>query len=103
MQEYTSRLADWTARAEAHEKAHIRMGNRRVLFFAVVLAVAALWCRTGMGVGLTLLVLMLGTFFTGMLHDRILNARDTARRAIRFYEAGLSRLNGTWVGKGSPG
>jgi hypothetical protein len=103
LQAYTSRLADWMSRAEAQEQAHLRMGNWRVLFFVVVLALAALWCRTGLGVGVTLLVLMLGTFFTGMLHDRILNARDTARRAIRFYEAGLSRLHGTWAGKGSPG
>jgi hypothetical protein len=38
-----------------------------------------------------------------MAHDRVLNARDTARRAIGFYQSGLARLAVSWMGKGSSG
>jgi hypothetical protein len=37
------------------------------------------------------------------LHERIFRARDRARRAVAFYEAALSRIDGTFAGKGIPG
>jgi len=39
----------------------------------------------------------------GIWHVRIEAARNAARRGIRFYQYGLERLDGTWLGKGSPG
>jgi hypothetical protein len=38
-----------------------------------------------------------------MIHDRVLERRDTARRLAGFYNGGLDRLGYRWAGKGSPG
>src|SRR5436190_16521631 len=97
--EYQSRLSDWSRRAEAHELAHRRMGNLRILFGVGLVAVAAVLGQTRAGLGLALTLLISGLFLTGMLHDRILKARDRARRAMGFYQAGLDRLDGTWAQK----
>src|SRR5258706_13664949 len=97
--ECQSRLSDWSRRAEAHERAHRRMGNLRFLLALGLVALAAVLCQTRVGLGLALTLLILGLFLTGMLHNRILKARDRARRAMGFYQAGLDRLDGTWAQK----
>jgi hypothetical protein len=99
--EYQSRLSEWARRAEAHDRKYRRMGDLRLLFLVALVALAALLIRTRVGLGFALTILMFGLFLTGMLHDRILKARDRARRAMRFYQAGLDRLDGTWAQKSS--
>ena len=79
------------------------MGNARALFLLGMLAVAAVLCRTQASWGVALTLLLLGLVLTGIWHVRIEAARDAARRGIRFYQSGLERLDGTWLGKGSPG
>ncbi len=101
--EYQSRLSDWSKRAEALEASHSRLGNLRLLFVVGVLALAAVLCRSEGSWGAVLLILLLGLLLTGVWHVRIENARNAARRGIRFYQSGLERLDGTWSGKGSPG
>jgi hypothetical protein len=97
--EYQSRLSEWSRGAEAHERAHRCMGNARFLFAAVVVALAAILAQTRAGVGFAFVVLIFGLFLTGKMHDRILKARDRARRAKGFYQAGLDRLDGSWAQK----
>src|SRR5687768_11746785 len=101
--QYETRLAEWSRQAEAQERAHIRMGNVRLLFVVALVVGAAVLVQTRVGLGITLTIVMFGLFLSGMVHDRILKARDRARRAMGFYQAGLDRLEGTWVGKSSPG
>src|SRR5690349_5203801 len=103
LQEYESRLAQRMQTASACERAHIRTGNGRLLFLIDLIALVATFCRTGFGIGVGLLALMIGLFISGMIHDRILNARDLSRRSIRFYEWARLRLSANWAGKGSPG
>ena len=38
-----------------------------------------------------------------VLHDRVLVARDCARRAMAFYDRGLARIEDRWAGMGSTG
>src|SRR5258708_785682 len=101
--EYQSRLSDWSRRAEAFEQSHSQMGNLRVLFLFGLLALAAVVCRSAVSWGVVLMILLLGLFLTGVWHIRIENARSATRRGIRFYQSGLERPDGNWVGKGSPG
>lgn len=91
--EYESRLSEWSRQAEAQERTHRRMGNLRFLFAAGVVVLTVVLARTRIGVGAAFAILMFGLFLTGMLHDRILKARDRARRAMAFYQAGLDRLD----------
>jgi DNA mismatch repair ATPase MutS len=79
------------------------MGNLRVFFLFGSLGLAAVLCRSAISWGCVVMVLLLGLFLTGIWHIRIENARSAARRGIRFYQSGLERLDGTWLGKGSPG
>ncbi len=52
-----------------------------------------------------LLILIPVTAFVVLaaLHGRLLRAVSAHTRAIRFYEQGLARLNGTWAGSGATG
>jgi hypothetical protein len=97
--EYQSRLTNWSQQAEAHERAHLRMGNVRIVLMLGLVALAVVLGQTRAGLGFALTLLILGFFLTGMLHGRILKARDRARRAMGFYQAGLDRLDGTWAQK----
>ena len=101
--EYQARLSEWSRRAEAFEASHSRLGNLRAFFFLGLLALAAVLCRTEGSWGAVLLILLVGLLLTRIWHIRIENARNAARRGIRFYQSGLERLDGTWSGKGSPG
>src|SRR5947209_708112 len=100
---YQSRLSDWSQRAEAFERSHSRMGNVRAFFLFGLLALAAVLCRSEVSWGGVLLILLLGLLVTGIWLVRIENARNAARRGVRFYQSGLERLEGAWFGKGSPG
>ena len=46
-----------------------------------------------------------GVFFVALVlvHEPIRRASDRSRRSVQFYSNGLSRLEGTWQGKGSAG
>jgi hypothetical protein len=79
------------------------MGNLRVFLLFGSLGLAAVLCRSAISWGCVVMVLLLGLLVTGIWHIQIENARSTARRGIRFYQSGLERLDGTWLGKGSPG
>src|SRR5262245_55708361 len=92
--EYQSRESEWSRRAGVFEKSHSRMGNLRVFFLFGLLTVAAVLCRSADSWGIVLMILLLGLLLTGIWHIRIENARSAARRGIRFYQAGLERLDG---------
>jgi hypothetical protein len=102
-QEYTHRLAQRRARIEQHDRLHIQLGNIR-------LAVAAL---AGLCVVLALLARVISILWVAapaavfaalaIYHDAVLRRRENARRAAAFYEQGLERLNGNWMGRGEPG
>jgi len=101
--EYQKRLTTWNAETQLQEKRHLRVGNWRIVYFIGLLVLAAILCQSRVALGWVLLMVMAGLFVSGMIHDRILNARDLARLAARFYQAGIDRLTGKWAGKGSPG
>ncbi len=100
--EYQERLAQWSQRVDRYELWHRRTGNLRLLFGAA-LVVAAVLLRNTVAVGWLITGVFAGLFFSGMVHDRILERRDTARRLAGFYTGGLDRLGYRWAGKGSAG
>lgn len=101
--EYESRLSDWSERARALEQSHSRIGNLRAGFLIGIVALAAVLCRSEISWVVVVIVLVLGLLVTGILHLRIEGDRNAARRGICFYQSGLERLDGVWLGKGSPG
>ncbi len=101
--EYQSRLAIWQQKAGHHERWHITLGNLRLAFVFVLLVAAALLFQSQVSVGFVFAMLVGGIFLSGMVHDRILNARDLARRVSHFYQLGLDRLGDKWAGRGTSG
>jgi hypothetical protein len=89
-------LARWQAR-------HVQLGNARL---ALLVAGAVLaWLVFGRGaLPVAVLALPLAAFVALVIwHDRVLQARRRAERAVSFYEQGLARLTDTWPGTGETG
>jgi hypothetical protein len=100
--EYEARLARWSQRVEHHERSHRRTGNLRVLLAAALMVVAVL-LRNIVPISFLITGVIVGIFLSGMVHDRILERKDTARRLVRFYRRGLDRLGNRWAGQGFAG
>src|SRR5476649_1979427 len=50
-------------------------------------------------------VLAPGAVFVALIviHERLLKAMERRRRAQRYFEKGMARLDGKWIGTGEPG
>ena len=101
--EYTRRAGERQAAADKLEKQFQLIGNLRLLTglsaaglgFGVFgsAAVPPLWLLLPVFPFVTLVV----------MHSRVFQRREHARRALRFYESGLARLETRWMGAGEAG
>lgn len=100
---YGERLASWDRVIARSERRHLAISNLR-LGTAFISALVA-W----LGFGPALIApswafLPVALFlFLVVVHALILNEQDRARQARRYYERGVTRLDGTWVGTGPDG
>lgn len=98
--EYTLRLSARRARLTALERGHARLAFVRVAIAGGALAILAAGGRAAV----PWLLVPVGVFVAvAFVHARLLNRRDNARAAIEFYQRGLDRLAGRWVGAGRSG
>ena len=94
-----ARLRDHEAALVELEQRDARLSRGRVVCFVLILAaVIAAW-QVPLSWGL---VAIPSLVFFGLLvvHDRVVQRRDRARRAVAHYEAGLARLHDRWAGTG---
>jgi len=103
-------LAEYRARLEARrrasdelEKRFRRIGNARLA--AALAAVAVGFLVFGeVWISAWWLALPLAIFaILVVVHARVVERLERHKRAIQFYERGLARLEGTWMGGGEPG
>lgn len=80
-----------------------RISNSRMAVFVAAIAVAWSGCDTGWWSGWWAAVPLAAFVALVIAHDRVIRARQRAERTMRFYEAGLARLEGRWSGGGSAG
>jgi len=101
--EYDRRLDAWRTRIAALDRSHLRLSNLRLLSAGI--AALACWLVFVRDVISPLWVIAIAGFFVVLMvvHARVLERLERARRAERWYERGLDRLNGNWAGKGRPG
>jgi MutS domain V len=101
--EYDRRLDAWRARIIALDAAHLRVSNLRLVTAAA--AAVACWLAFGRNAISSLWIPGIAAAFVALMviHARILERRERAQRAERWYVRGLDRLNGTWPGKGRHG
>jgi hypothetical protein len=100
---YRIRRAERQATFDALTRRHAQLANLRLaiaLSFAVMAWLsfsrhlfAARW--------LAVPVIVFG--IVAVLHDRLLTGRQRARRAVRFYDRGVARLEDRWAGTGVTG
>jgi len=100
---YEQRLADRRRRVAAIDRTHLNLSNARLAIaggFVLLLWLAAgpatispLW-PVAAAVGFGALVIV---------HARVLERGERARRAVRIYQRGLDRLDFRWAGSGRPG
>ncbi|MGI8989030.1 MAG: MutS-related protein [Bryobacteraceae bacterium] len=95
--EYSRRLEARTQALHRAERLHRRVGNIRLLIFLAAAVVA--WLRPGFWLLLPIFAFIALVIY----HQRVLKARDMARRSIAFHERGIERLEDRWAGKGEPG
>ena len=101
--EYLSRLAAWRSRIAALDRLHLAVSNGRLvvaLVGGILLwqafvreSISAMWPAI---VAVAFLALV-------VVHARVLQRAERARRAAHWYERGTRRLDGEWIGRGRDG
>jgi hypothetical protein len=102
-QEYQQRLQERESRAARHERAHVRLGNIRLLLFLIAVVIAWEAFRAHALSGWWLAIPLAAFVAVTAYHARVLRARDLALRAATFYRQGLARIEDRWVGTGQTG
>lgn len=101
--EYERRLGERRAAVARLDSQDGHIANARLVVFASAIAVA-FFAFARHALSAWWLVLPAAAFVALLVvHDRLLRRRARAARAVTFYEQGLSRLDGTWPGKGVGG
>lgn len=101
--EYLRRSQERAEARERYARQDVRIGNGRLLTFGVGALIAWLAFREGLFSGWWLLA-PAGFFLAlAVVHERVIQKRRRATRAVAFYESGLHRLAGSWVGRGVAG
>ncbi len=100
---YTERLAARRAEIAQHERRHRQLGHLQLGVAAG--AVALVWMALAQGAFTILWVLIPAAAFALLvvLHEKLLHALERRRRAARYFEKALARLDGNWAGTGEAG
>ena len=100
--EYARRIASWDARIARGERTHLLVSNLRLAVAAFAALVGWLTVNGGMSAA-WLFVPALGFVVLLVVHARVLNHLERARRARALYARGVDRLDGRWAGTGRSG
>ena len=98
-----SRLLDQRrADIASRERRHRILGYSRLA--AVMGAVAVVWLALAGHLSIVWITIPIAVFAVLVaIHDQLLRVLERRRRAQRFFERGLARLDGEWAGTGEPG
>jgi hypothetical protein len=101
--EYDRRLDASRTRIAALDRSHLRISNLRLLTAGA--AAVGFWLAFGRHAISPLWIAALGVLFVALMvvHARVLERLERARRAERWYMRGVDRLTGNWPGRGRPG
>ncbi len=99
---YAQRLSERQAEISLRERRHRALGNWRLAAMAGALAIVGLALAHRLPV---LWAALPGAAFVVLVvaHERLLRALDRRKRAARYFERGLARLNDAWAGGGEAG
>jgi hypothetical protein len=98
--EYVRRLDARLAALAGRDRVAFRVSQLRLAIVAVGILMLFVWGRAAVPwLSGPILVFVAVAFW----HGRLLNSRDRAASAVRFYEESLARLDGRWAGRGRGG
>ncbi|MEQ1575089.1 MAG: mismatch repair protein, partial [Vicinamibacterales bacterium] len=100
--EYGNRLELRRAAHLRHSQVDARLSYFRLITFAILAAVCILAWRGSLTWGWCLGPVIAFAWVAGQ-HDRVIRARNTAARAVQFYQRGIARLDDQWAGTGEQG
>jgi DNA mismatch repair ATPase MutS len=102
-EEYVQRRNARQSRVARCETIHVRLGNVRLLLFALAAILA--WDSFRLHSLSAWWITAPVAAFAGIAvyHSRILRARELAERAVIFYERSLARVEDRWSGSGETG
>jgi hypothetical protein len=100
---YSQRLAERRADLVVRERRHRMLGYWQL--GAVVCVLAAIWLAlVDRAFSIAWSIVPAAVFvFLLVIHDRLLQTAELHRRAVRYFERGLARLDGNWAGTGERG
>jgi hypothetical protein len=101
--EYRIRLQARQERRDSLTWQHNRLADGRLAMFGAGALLAWLAFDRHVVHPLWLSVPVIIFIALAIFHDRVLTARDRARRAMAFYERGLARIEDRWIGTGATG
>jgi hypothetical protein len=102
-QAYTTLLSERRAEILFRERRHARLGYGRLA--AVACAAVILWLAlVSRALSIAWVLAPIAVFgLLVVIHDRLLRRLDRVRRAVRYFEKALARLDGAWEGTGETG
>ena len=99
---YTQLLEERRRDIATREERHKLFGYFRLA--AVAATVAVFWMALANGFTIAWAFIPIAVFIgLIVLHEHLLRRLDRHRRAVRYFERALARLNGDWQGKGESG
>jgi hypothetical protein len=100
---YKQRLEERRAAIAQRERRHRTLGRAKLAMAAC--GVALVWLALAQGAFSILWVLIpiAGFALLVVVHEKLLKELERRRRAARFFEKALARLDGNWAGTGEPG
>ena len=101
--EYEGRLAARKSAFAAAARQDRRVADLRLAAAAVGVALAGAALFTGRFSAWWSALPFACFLALALYHEQVIERRDTAARAVRFYESALGRLTHKWAGTGNPG
>jgi hypothetical protein len=99
---YSRLLEERRADIASRERRHRALGYGRLA--AVTAAAALVWLALTGQLSIVWITVPIAFFAVlVVIHDRLLRTLERRRRAQRFFERALARLDGKWAGTGDPG
>ena len=99
---YSRLLEERRADIALRERRHRALGYGRLA--AVTAAVAVVWLALAGQLSIVWITVPIAVFAVlVVIHDHLLRMLERRRRAQRFFERALARLDGKWAGTGDPG
>ena len=100
---YSQLLAERQTEIAARERRHRSLGHWRLAVAACAAAIVGMALFQGSVSVLWAAIPVVVFIVLAVRHESLLRVLERRRRAARFYQRGLARLDGRWPGTGEPG